>query len=298
MSDTLTLDYFKLPADRQYHIYRIHSSELDGAPHSHEYFHVCYVSGGTVLHTMLGETVTLGYGDAFVVPPGVSHSLSFSPDGEGEIYSLSYSMKLFHSGFSQSHLSRFLTALQLPDKVESRALRCRISLNAEQRLTMNAVLESLIRESEANYPPEQSAAPSLIASALYVMSQAYAASPEQAETLQAAGRYTDSLEACIRYIDRFYHLPLTAEDLCRRFAMSRSTFSLLFPQVAGMPLKRYITQKRIGQAALLADTTELSFSEIADIVGYDDFSTFYRNFVKVTGLSPSVYREQQKNRLP
>ena len=49
---------------------------------------------------------------------------------------------------------------------------------------------------------------------------------------------------------------------------------------------------------MLADTTELSFSEIADIVGYDDFSTFYRNFVKVTGLSPSAYREQQKNRLP
>ena len=76
--------------------------------------------------------------------------------------------------------------------------------------------------------------------------------------------------------------------------MSRSTFSLLFPQMAGMPLKRYITQKRIGEAALLAETTDLSFSEIASVVGYDDFSTFYRNFVKVTGLSPSAYRDNKK----
>lgn len=294
MSGTITLDYFRLPAGKKYHIYKIRGSAMDATPHSHDYFHVCYISGGSVLHTMAAEEVKLGYGDAFVVPPGISHALTFTPDGEAEIYSLSFSMELFHAGFSQSNLSRFLAALQLPDSNGSNPLRCRISLNAEQRLTMSAVMESLIRESEADYPPECSAAPSLIASALYVMAQAYAATPEQAERLRTAGSYTDSLEACIRYIDRCYHRPLTADELCRRFAMSRSTFSLLFPQMAGMPLKRYITQKRIGEAALLAETTDLSFSEIASVVGYDDFSTFYRNFVKVTGLSPSAYRDNKK----
>jgi len=294
MSGTITLDYFRLPAGKKYHIYKIRGSAMDATPHSHDYFHVCYISGGSVLHTMSGEEMKLGYGDAFVVPPGISHALTFTPDGESEVYSLSFSMDLFHAGFSQSNLSRFLAALQLPDNEGRNPLRCRISLNAEQRLTMSAVMESLIRESEADYPPECSAAPSLIASALYVMSQAYAATPEQAERLRTAGSYTDSLEACIRYIDRCYHRSLTADELCRKFAMSRSTFSLLFPQMAGMPLKRYITQKRIGEAALLAETTDLSFSEIASVVGYDDFSTFYRNFVKVTGLSPSAYRDNKK----
>lgn len=294
MSGTITLEYFQLPMEKKYHIYKIGSSAMDATPHSHDYFHVCYVAGGSVLHTMGSEEMKLGYGDAFVVPPDVSHALTFIPNGEAEIYSLSFSMELFHAGFSQSNLSRFLTALQLPDCDGGNPLRCRISLNAEQRLTMSAVMESLIRESEADYPPECSAAPSLIASALYVMAQAYAATPEQAERLRTAGSYTDSLEACIRYIDRCYHRPLSTEDLCKQFAMSRSTFSLLFPQMAGMPLKRYITQKRIGEAALLAETTDLSFSEIASVVGYDDFSTFYRNFVKVTGLSPSAYRDNKK----
>lgn len=292
MPNTLTLDYFGLENQRKYHIYRIGYSALNAISHSHDYYHVCYVSKGHVIHTMLDERVELGYGDAFLVPPGIAHSLTFCEDTGSEVYSLSFSPDLFHAGFSHSHLAHFLTALQLPQGQRSPALRCKVSLDAEQRLTMNAVMESLIRESNANYPPERSAAPSLIASALYIMSQAYTASPAHAKKLEAAARYSDSLEACIRFIDRNYHKNLTAEELARQYAMSRSTFSLLFPQIAGMPLKRYLTKKRIDQAALLAETTELSYAEIAAIVGYDDFSTFYRNFTRILGVSPSQYREQ------
>jgi len=290
MPNTITLDYFSLPPDRKYHIYRISNSPLNAMSHSHDSFHVCYVAEGTVGHALGDEHVELNYGDAFLVPPGVSHILTFPGEQKCSIYSLTFHPDLFHAGFSHSHLSRFLAALQLPKDGESMALRCRVSLNAEQRLTMNAVMECLIRESEADYPPEQSAASSLIASALYVISQAYAATPERAKKLKKASQYTDSLEACIRYVDRNYRKPLTAERLARQFAMSRSTFSLLFPQMAGMPLKRYLTQKRIDQAALLAETTSLPFAEIASIVGYEDFSTFYRNFLKIMGVSPSQYR--------
>jgi len=293
MANTITLDYFSLPPERKYHIYKISSSPLNAMSHSHDSYHVCYVAEGTVGHTLSDEKVELNYGDAFLIPPGVSHSLTFPKEESCSIYSLIFHPDLFHAGFIHSHLSRFLAALQLPNNPESMALRCRVSLNAEQRLTMHAVMDCLIRESMADYPPEQSAAPSLIASALYVISQAYAATPEHARNLLRAGKYNDSMEDCIRYIDRNYHRPLTAEGLARQYAMSRSTFSVLFPRAAGMPLKRYITQKRIDQAALLAETTDLPFSEIASIVGYDDFSTFYRNFTRITGLSPSHYRDQK-----
>ena len=295
MANTITLDYFSVPPERKYHIYKISGSPLDAMPHAHDFFHVCYVAAGAVGHSLGGEQVALSYGDAFLVPPGITHSLTFPEEQSGEIYSLSFRSDLFHAGFSHSHLSHFLTALQLPGDPASMALRCRVSLDAEQRLTMNAVMESLMRESAADYPPEQSAASSLIASALYVMSQAYAATPERAKKLQKAGQHADSLEACIRYIDRNYRRPLTAEGLARQYAMSRSTFSLLFPQMAGMPLKRYLRQKRIDQAALLAETTELPFGEIASIVGYEDFSTFYRNFIRVMGVSPTKYREEIRN---
>jgi len=35
---------------------------------------------------------------------------------------------------------------------------------------------------------------------------------------------------------------------------------------------------------------EMPLREIATLVGYEDFSTFYRNFKKQTGKSPAEYR--------
>ena len=53
MSGTITLDYFRLAADKKYHIYKISGSAMDATPHTHDYFHVCYVSGGSVAFTSL-----------------------------------------------------------------------------------------------------------------------------------------------------------------------------------------------------------------------------------------------------
>ena len=36
----------------------------------------------------------------------------------------------------------------------------------------------------------------------------------------------------------------------------------------------------------------LSIQEISRMVGYEDFSTFYRNFSRITGVPPSAYRSR------
>ena len=38
----------------------------------------------------------------------------------------------------------------------------------------------------------------------------------------------------------------------------------------------------------------LSVSQIAQELGYEDDSTFYRNFLQVTGMTPSQYRKLYK----
>ena len=60
-----------------------------------------------------------------------------------------------------------------------------------------------------------------------------------------------------------------------------------------MPLRRYIAQKRIQEAqALIRSHPEMPISQIALEVGYQDDSTFYRNFLQVTGLPPSRYKQR------
>ena len=58
-----------------------------------------------------------------------------------------------------------------------------------------------------------------------------------------------------------------------------------------MPLQKYVAQKRIKEAQfLLRSCPEKSISQIAGEVGYNDDSTFYRNFLRISGVSPLQYK--------
>ena len=284
----VSLDRFHLPPEQKYHIYRVADSDISPQPHRHDYYQICYVECGRVEHRQGDSAVSLEAGDAFIIPPGFVHQLHF-PQPDSYIYSLSFQEAMFHPGFSQSNVYHFLTALKL-DTLESERIpiRMKVQLDLSRQQTVKGLMDALIREQESISPPELTAAASLIAAVLCILSQGYFL--EDTAQLQAVAEYSKSMEHCLRYIGAHFTEDLILEDTARKFGFSRSKFSLLFPQYTGMTFKRYLMKKRIDHAITLIRSTELPIQEIAQMAGYSDLSTFYRNFTKVTGASPSAYR--------
>lgn len=292
MSALITLDHFGASV-RRFHLYRLCSSPAAEQMHHHDYFQVCFVSRGEILHEHPGKasrSVTLCHGDAFLIPPYFSHRIRFCGT-ESEIYSLSFREDLFHPGFGHSNLAAFLDQLKShPDEAE---IRLKLRLDGDQRANVQALFECLLREQNAGTLPELSAAASLIAAALCTLAQGYYQQPRNHRDYRELAACHSSMNRCIDYIDRHYRENITLQDLTRQFAMSRSAFSALFPQVTGMSLKQYICRKRIQEAEMLLCTRpELPLQEVAAMVGYEDPSTFYRNFVRVSGVSPSEYKKR------
>ena len=285
---SLSLDYFKLPKEQRYHIYRIARSDVSQEPHCHDYFQVCFVEYGRAEHRQESNTVHLEAGDAFIVPPGFAHQILF-PDPDAIVYSLSFAEDLFSPGFSQSNVYRFMAALKLETLEQERIpIRMRLRLDLPRQQTLKALLDALIREQESTCPRELTAAASLTAAALCILSQAYFLGDRQ--QLREVARHAHAMEACLQYIDAHFTEDLTLEETAKKFALSRSGFSTLFPRYTGTTFKRYLARKRIGYAVTLLQNTDLSIGQIAAMAGYEDLSTFYRNFTKVTGHSPSDYR--------
>ena len=283
-----SLDYFKLPAHQKYHIYRITGSEVSQRPHRHDYYQICYVECGRVTHQQGSSTVPLEAGDTFIIPPGFVHQLHF-PDQDAFVYSLSFHEALFHPGFSQSNVYHFMTALKMEAMASERIpIRMKVQLDLPRQQTVKGLMDALIREQDNSCPPELTAAASLIAAILCILSQGYFL--EDVTQLQAVEACSKAMEQCLRYLDAHFTQDLVLEETARKFGLSRSKFSLLFPQHTGMTFKRYLTQKRIDYAVTLIRSTELPVQQIAQMAGYSDLSTFYRNFTKVTGASPSTYR--------
>ena len=291
MAEFITLEHFQATA-RHYHIYRIRKTTVDHQAHYHNYYQVCYVVSGEIIHRQDHDAVTLSAGDAFIVPPGFTHSLHFNNE-RTEMYSLAFEETLFAAGFPQTGGYQFLKDLQpgSPLPVEN-SVRLRVTLDRGQRKVMENLLECLVQQQQTPCPAGLSAAPSLTAAIIYTLAQNYYNQPQNTLELSKLSGYDSTLQQCVAYIDLHFKEQVTLSDLSKRFGVSRSSFCAIFPQFSGMPLRKYIANKRVKEAqALIRTDPEKSISQVAAEVGYNDDSTFYRNFLQITGISPGKYKQ-------
>lgn len=95
----------------------------------------------------------------------------------------------------------------------------------------------------------------------------------------------------IKYIDMNYINPdLCVSGISSIFGLSESYFSQFFKEQTGENFSAYLENKRIKHACELLDTTDKSVNDISVRVGYNSSDTFRKAFRRVTGFSPSQYR--------
>ena len=82
---------------------------------------------------------------------------------------------------------------------------------------------------------------------------------------------------------------LSVNSLAASVFMSRSHFMRLFHEATGTTVHAYIRQRRLLNAARLIREGTAS-AEAAKISGFEDYSSFYRAFVKMFGISPSAIK--------
>lgn len=88
------------------------------------------------------------------------------------------------------------------------------------------------------------------------------------------------------YVSVYYNKDLRVENLAEECHISETHFRRLFVESMNMTPVDYINLVRIQAACNLILKTNLSMGQIAERVGYQTLSTFYRNFKKFTDLSP------------
>ena len=75
------------------------------------------------------------------------------------------------------------------------------------------------------------------------------------------------------------------------FNINTSYLGQLFKNETGEMFTNYLNQVRIEKARELLLKTNLKINEITEKVGYLNQSHFFRNFKKLTGVSPAEYKE-------
>ena len=97
----------------------------------------------------------------------------------------------------------------------------------------------------------------------------------------------------LEYVRENHAQPIKAEDLAKIVHLSPSQFERRFHRVFHITSARHILNVRIRTACKLLATTHNTIASIAQETGFYDHSHFVRNFRKLMGIPPSVYRKER-----
>lgn len=98
------------------------------------------------------------------------------------------------------------------------------------------------------------------------------------------------IDSVIRYIDNHLKEDLRVKTLAKFFGYERSYFYKIFKKNVGMSIQEYVIKKRINTARTLISDTDKPCNEIANEVGYENYSSFSKMFIQITDFSPENYR--------
>ena len=98
-----------------------------------------------------------------------------------------------------------------------------------------------------------------------------------------------------RYIDLHFKEALTLEQLAEEGHMNKFYLSHAFKREYGVSPINYMISRRIEESKYLLAETDLSMSQIAQLLGFSSLSYFSQVFHRTQNISPKEYRQSQKS---
>ena len=97
-----------------------------------------------------------------------------------------------------------------------------------------------------------------------------------------------------RYIDIHFKEALTLEQLADEAHMNKFYLSHAFKKEYGVSPINYMTSRRIEESKYLLAETDLSLSQIAQLLGFSSLSYFSQVFRRTQEISPMEYRQNNR----
>jgi len=98
------------------------------------------------------------------------------------------------------------------------------------------------------------------------------------------------VRAALALLERGYASPVDYAALAASLGLGLSRLEHLFKRDVCKPMRDYVRDRRIAEAARLLSTTRMRIAEVGAAVGLPDAANFNHLFKEVFGVSPRAYR--------
>ncbi len=277
------LSYYKNATD-DFHINEIMRPKGALVLHTHDYFQIYYLKSGSIIHHLEGDTATLNPGDVFIIPPNLPHYIETSREPI-RFFSISFTAG-FLSGIADSNkfVADFMHYINDADR---RSIAPSFTLFNDDIPFTDALVAKIMSEFGGDNIAKETLIRASVGLLLTVFARSYFAQRSESIRLRSE---REAIAHCLGYIENHLSESISLSDVAKMSAMSRSTFCRAFRRVTGETFKSYLNRIRIERASELLREGE-SVETVARLTGFNDPSTFYRNFKKQTGITPRKFNQ-------
>jgi AraC-like DNA-binding protein/mannose-6-phosphate isomerase-like protein (cupin superfamily) len=266
-----------------------HPHDLTEVEHSHDFCELVVVTQGSALHCLEGHDFPITAGDVFLLQGHQRHY--FHQRKDLELSNVMYDPEKV--GLPESDLRRMpgYCAMFILEPTYRRQHRFASRLHLK-RLPLGRV-EQMVDEMEYECQECPSGYEAALQAKLLEMIVYLSRSYMDSETTEAHAllRVGNVIGALEKDFARNWKL----EDLQQIAHMSRSNLMRVFRKATGQSPIEYLLRLRIQKSMELLSNSDLSITDIAMEVGFQDSNYFARQFRRALGKSPRTFRYQSQS---
>lgn len=246
-------------------------------PHIHEFLELYFIKDGDASFFIEGNEYVLKSGDIVVVRDRENHFLKLNSDEPYERIVLN---------FSQDYLKQFDSSFLLTDVFYNRELGHN-NVFSQERLGINVYKLLLeIEKKEYNENLLELKLKSILAFILIKINSFF----DEYFVRKTPVVANDTVALVIKYINENLKSDLNIELICEKFFISKSYLNTLFVKKTGVTVWKYITLKRLTLAKNYIENGMYAV-EASNAVGFNDYSSFFRQYKKQFNISPSMEKK-------
>ena len=131
---------------------------------------------------------------------------------------------------------------------------------------------------------------------LYIFVSAFINSSKSKKKTTKGGLRNFYCNEVVSHIKSHYREDITVNSIAQALNLDRSYLSKIFKNTMDISLQNFLIQYRINKACEYMINTNLTITEISQLVGYANIFNFSRSFSKVKGVSPGKWRAENQLR--
>ena len=266
-----------------------HCRFSETSSHQHDYIEMQYVYSGTCRQTINGETFTLNQGEFCLLDTNVTHSIEASDEGD-IIVNL-----LMSKHYLDNNLLPRLSGHSLIASFCAQAIH---QSSEHQRYVVfksgtKGKIHQLMVGALCEYFDKSEYAAEIVDSYLVlVFSELMKIVMRDTDHVHQAELSNNNISDILKFISA-HCLDTSLKATAQEFRLSPTYLSATIKKLTGRNFRDILQDARLKRAAYLLKTTSLPTSQIAEDVGYQNVSFFYRLFQKTYHLTPLAYRKAQ-----